>query len=244
MTPTPQQSAASRQNSQLSTGPRTEQGKINSSQNATTHGLYATNPAHLTPEDQIAWHDLTTAILETLRPANPLEQTLATEIARASWRLNRCATLEDTTEDRATEIAIDRARAQALNTLLKATAELRRLQTNRQIQTEVFPDGIDVPAQPLVVAKDLIAAHAHYNRARCLAEKVSDMDEFTSVIHRAASGAIPDRSTSFRKTPQTPPAAAPQTPQIARNAACPCGSNEKFKRCCGKNAPPVLSHAA
>jgi hypothetical protein len=30
---------------------------------------------------------------------------------------------------------------------------------------------------------------------------------------------------------------APQTP---RNAPCPCGSGQKYKRCCGKTAPPVL----
>jgi hypothetical protein len=34
---------------------------------------------------------------------------------------------------------------------------------------------------------------------------------------------------------------APQTP---RSAPCPCKSGEKFKRCCGKNAPPVLNRAA
>ncbi|MBS1827456.1 MAG: SEC-C domain-containing protein [Acidobacteria bacterium] len=31
-------------------------------------------------------------------------------------------------------------------------------------------------------------------------------------------------------------------PQTPRNALCPCGSKLKFKRCCGKDAPPVLSH--
>jgi uncharacterized protein YchJ len=38
---------------------------------------------------------------------------------------------------------------------------------------------------------------------------------------------------------QVPPEAAP----IARNAPCPCHSGEKYKRCCGKNAKPLL-HAA
>ena len=37
------------------------------------------------------------------------------------------------------------------------------------------------------------------------------------------------------------PAAAPiNTP---RNAPCPCKSGQKFKRCCGKEAPPVLNKA-
>jgi len=30
------------------------------------------------------------------------------------------------------------------------------------------------------------------------------------------------------------------TPQIPRNAPCPCGSGLKYKRCCGKAASPVL----
>jgi hypothetical protein len=28
--------------------------------------------------------------------------------------------------------------------------------------------------------------------------------------------------------------------QLARSAPCPCGSGEKFKRCCGRTAPPLL----
>jgi hypothetical protein len=52
-------------------------------------------------------------------------------------------------------------------------------------------------------------------------------------------------------TPAPPPeptlAIAPAKPQppatpteIARNAPCPCGSGEKYKRCCGTQAPPKL----
>ncbi|MFN7933748.1 MAG: SEC-C metal-binding domain-containing protein, partial [Bryobacteraceae bacterium] len=29
-----------------------------------------------------------------------------------------------------------------------------------------------------------------------------------------------------------------------RNAPCPCGSGHKFKRCCGRNAPPALNTQA
>jgi hypothetical protein len=35
-----------------------------------------------------------------------------------------------------------------------------------------------------------------------------------------------------------PPAPTP------RNASCPCGSGDKYKRCCGKQAAPVLGRAA
>jgi len=41
----------------------------------------------------------------------------------------------------------------------------------------------------------------------------------------------------------TEPAATPDA-QIARGALCPCGSGQKYKRCCGRTAPPLFSRAA
>ncbi len=38
------------------------------------------------------------------------------------------------------------------------------------------------------------------------------------------------------EVPATPP---PATPPIARNAPCPCKSGQKYKRCCGRLAPPL-----
>jgi uncharacterized protein YecA (UPF0149 family) len=43
------------------------------------------------------------------------------------------------------------------------------------------------------------------------------------------------------KQTQSQPA---KTVLIPRSAPCPCGSGDKYKRCCGKNAPPVLFSAA
>jgi hypothetical protein len=44
------------------------------------------------------------------------------------------------------------------------------------------------------------------------------------------------------RMPDAPTASAPQTerkdsPQVARNAWCPCGSDKKYKRCCGSASP-------
>jgi uncharacterized protein YecA (UPF0149 family) len=44
--------------------------------------------------------------------------------------------------------------------------------------------------------------------------------------------------------PSAAPAQPPKSVDIARNAPCPCGSGNKYKRCCGVNAPPVLYNAA
>jgi len=40
--------------------------------------------------------------------------------------------------------------------------------------------------------------------------------------------------------PAPPPDESPARPEpVARNSTCPCGSGVKYKRCCGKNAPPL-----
>jgi uncharacterized protein YecA (UPF0149 family) len=44
----------------------------------------------------------------------------------------------------------------------------------------------------------------------------------------------PDPLHEPQATSREPP------PQRARNSPCPCGSGQKYKRCCGQDAPPVL----
>jgi len=44
---------------------------------------------------------------------------------------------------------------------------------------------------------------------------------------------------TFAKQSQSQPA---RTSPIPRSAPCPCKSGQKYKRCCGKNAPPVLTY--
>ena len=48
---------------------------------------------------------------------------------------------------------------------------------------------------------------------------------------------LPDPQPEPAEPPQPTPIRQTSTP---RNAPCPCRSGEKYKRCCGKAAPPVL----
>jgi hypothetical protein len=50
--------------------------------------------------------------------------------------------------------------------------------------------------------------------------------------------ATPTAASNVQTAQAQPPA------QIPRSAQCPCGSGEKYKRCCGRAAPPVLMKAA
>jgi hypothetical protein len=54
----------------------------------------------------------------------------------------------------------------------------------------------------------------------------------------------PETNTDETETSNVQTAPAQQPAQIPRNAPCPCKSGEKYKRCCGRAAPPVLQKAA
>lgn len=53
----------------------------------------------------------------------------------------------------------------------------------------------------------------------------------------------PAPQSSFCKNETAIDAPRSEGPNTPRNAPCPCNSGLKFKRCCGKNAPPVLGPA-
>ena len=85
---TSQRAAANCANAQLSTGPRTDEGKKRSSLNAFRHGPTGQIVIH-TPENQAAFQKHCDAIRESLAPVSALETTLVQSIAEDYWRLNR-----------------------------------------------------------------------------------------------------------------------------------------------------------
>lgn len=217
---TPPQVAANRENAQSSTGPRTAVGKSRSSANAITRGLFSARD-FVPPEDREEYDQLRDELLDELQPTSLLEQAQCRQILSAVWRLHRCALTEEELAIRSPESKdtaaeqdkIDRAHSQAQRQLLSATAELRRLQTERQLRNELFPEGSDLSQFGVAGFRDIVAA---MRRAPHTAER-SQSNE-----------AAPAKQTQFP---------APATP---RNAPCPCRSGLKFKRCCGRNAPALL----
>src|SRR5580658_3098190 len=88
------QLAANRANAQLSTGPRTEEGKRRSSLNARRHNLTGQVTA-MPEEDRIAHDAFAEALINAMAPEGALELQLAQRIATDSWRLNRSSAIED-----------------------------------------------------------------------------------------------------------------------------------------------------
>jgi len=136
------QSLANRQNALLSTGPRTDQGRQTSSQNAVAHGLFTLRD-FVRPGEHEEYQRICSALRADLRPVGALEETFVMAITGAAWRLRRCSLVESEMSETFSidplcdeagsrlQRSVDRARGQAFNILRHSTAELRRLRKDR-----------------------------------------------------------------------------------------------------------------
>jgi hypothetical protein len=111
-----------------STGPKTHQGKLNVSRNATKHGILSLRPVVAHFESEQGWQRHREAILESLAPEGGMEEALAERVALCSWRLNRVIAYE--TENLAEEqeavkedLEEDRRKKLRLTTLYKREAK-------------------------------------------------------------------------------------------------------------------------
>jgi hypothetical protein len=222
------QAAANRRNAQSSTGPRTEAGKSRVSRNALTFGIYSAGD-FVRPEDSDIYPLFCEGFQKSLRPKGALEQTLAAEITHAAWRLRRCSALESEMESMEDHPTVDRARGEAQRHMLRATAELRRLQTDRQLRVEcLHPDFDSHKLGGLASMKDM-------QSTLVIKQKLDGADTMAQIIRATAPPPA---------IPQPPATKQTQSAPIPRGAPCPCGSGQKYKRCCGQSAPAVLQTAA
>ena len=194
---------ANRANAQSSTGPRTPEGKAKVALNSATHGLFSSRDLVL-PEEQAEYDELRADLEAELCPATALERTHAAEI-HAAWRLRRCALAEaGLTTDSTLQSGldpIDRARAHARNNLRRATEDLSRLQTERQLRAELNPDA-DPETQGLVSRQNIVRALAQDARRQLALHKLKGDEGFDSVLRRAAQQ-IADEKNSAPITKQT-----------------------------------------
>jgi hypothetical protein len=90
---TPNRTEINRANAQHSTGPKTAEGKKQSSLNALRHGL--TGQIVVMPtEDLAAYQQHLKSFTDELNPKGVIETNLVQALADTSWRLNRVAALE------------------------------------------------------------------------------------------------------------------------------------------------------
>jgi hypothetical protein len=227
------QIAANIANAQASTGPRTTEGKARSSKNSITLGLFSGD--FIRPGEEGAYAAFDVALFRDLAPVGLLEEILVEEIHRAMWRLRRCGEVEahlvvgldagtdyifdpmETANPGAEKVqrSVDRSRSQAHRLLHKSTAELRKIQTERQYRNETFDADTDRSALGLADCQSIA--------------KISDKRPVQAAKSPTTSTEPPIAQGTQSESAGTP-----------RNAPCPCGSGQKHKRCCGKDAPAVL----
>jgi uncharacterized protein YchJ len=168
--------------------------------NAISLGLF-TMQDFVRPDETDAYHQLCKSFWDHLRPNGPLEQTFVSEIIRASWRLRRCSVVEASMSDRvgdssidpmedpwhsALQNTVDRASASANNTLRRATTELRRLQTERQIRQELLPAGADVSALGIASYREVIAAKSEFAKQTQSTDRARPTERTQSISRNSA----------------------------------------------------------
>jgi hypothetical protein len=84
---------ASAANARLSTGPRTEEGKARSSQNARKHGLTAAQLI-IAAEDREEFEELSAQLHTDIRPEGALQQILFDQLVASAWNLRRIGSME------------------------------------------------------------------------------------------------------------------------------------------------------
>jgi len=208
-----------RLNAEKSSGPVTAEGRARVSQNATRFGLFSV-ANFVRPEERDIFNEFESGYLAELSPATSLEQTLTREIVHASWRLRRCASLEVAPPENLTDEELDRLQISIDRARAAAQRTFHRsLKELRRLQTKHLH-----PAE--VMIGQAMAMNALLKK---------DLEE------RERQAAAETAAQDSAKQTQSEPA---KTASIPRSAPCPCKSGEKYKRCCGKNAPPVLTTRA
>jgi hypothetical protein len=236
---------ANRQNALLSTGPRTDAGKANSSRNYLTLGLY-TKTDYVKPEDRDLYTSFCSTMRAELNPACLLEESLVSEITAASWRLRHCDAADAglTDFDDATDKlrrSIERARSRSTSVLHRGINQLRRLQSGHGAKAAsvqvpqlasncpTLPD-LDLLTKPDPgFLADLDAILAEHSAQTELASNCKTDDEF-----RADLDAFLAEFSGL-----TAPAASAQAPELASNCKpAPVAAPESASNC--KPAPVGL----
>src|SRR6185369_573860 len=158
---TTNQKFANTQNTRLSTGPRTEEGKQKAAQNSAKH--YLTAKQLIGPgEDPADYDELLQGLEQSWSPANTQESLLVEQIAQNAWRLMRVRRMEAATFER----------------------WMPSLQQQTQPPQPAGRDGITVTRAPENHDHAMVVAFEKFNKA------FDNLRRYTTPIERAYHNAI------------------------------------------------------
>ncbi len=121
----------------------------------------------------------------------------------------------------------------------RATWRLRRCGEVESHLVIGLDDGSGYIFDPMETA-NVAAANVQksVDRARAQAHRI--LHKCTAELRRLQAERRIEKTTA---TKQTQPQSIETGIEIARSAQCPCNSGQKYKRCCGRSAPPILNAA-
>jgi hypothetical protein len=159
---------ANKANAQLSTGPRTPEGKAASAANSRTHGLCAKDVVILDGEQE-EFDQLHADHAKELKPDNVIEETLFDELVLAAWNLRRVRRLQAAVQEGVDPLAalddevlqkklerLARHRTRIERSYHKSMKELKALQTerhNRPTMAPEFPTSISPLVDSIQISK-------------------------------------------------------------------------------------------
>jgi len=221
------QLAANRANSLLSTGPKSADGQLASSQNARTHGL-TTRHALLPGEELAEYEAHHDDYLAHYRPQASLTRELVVELADIHWRLRRVSSFESNLLSmEAANLAADPELKPLIEKL--DSRHLLALAFKRLVETKVLPNLLNQEAR-LARRAQRIENQLEGPQPPPTARPTEKLEAQPAT--RAAESDPPSLPIENRKNePIRLPA------KIGRNEPCPCNSGLKFKRCCLNSVP-------
>lgn len=213
---------ANQANARCSTGPTSIDGKARSARNALRHG-FRSQTVLLPGDDESEYQALLDELTAYFHPEDLDEIRCVREMADAEWRLRRARLFQERALTHHIETlqaahptgSLLDLQAQAWNELLGSNRHFAQL---AQFETR-FRNQYD-------------SAHRHWLDLQRRRLAAADRQARIHVNTRAAQALAAVDPPVLTNEPN-PPAGA------ARNAPCPCGSGLKYKRCCGRNAPPL-----
>jgi hypothetical protein len=204
---------ANRANAQHSTGPRTLEGKARSARNNLRHG-FRSQTVILPGEDPAEYSAMLAELTAHLHPASLTETRLVREMADAEWRLRRARVCQE----------------EMLSVRVEDLSALHPDLTIEHIHAAAF--------------NSLFKETGFINFLRYEARFERQYNGSYKTLLAARKAAAPPQRTTARTAPRRPSSVrrlvTNEANSTSRNAPCPCGSGLKFKRCCGKSAPPAL----
>jgi hypothetical protein len=203
---------ANQANAQLSTGPRTPEGKARSSQNSRSHGLFSAVDS-FTPLDREAYEGFLHHFTLAWGPASAVSRRVVEQIALAHFRLERVRALQ----------------ASHLARQVQALCEAEGLPAPASL-----PEQADLEARVhFADAQGPKLLDRFHRYEQSFLREIRRLEASLMLILQSES------RRSEPPPPALPAKSALQNEPIPRSAPCPCGSGLKFKRCCGPQAPPV-----